>query len=304
MSEVKNILLKILSAIVSALSHIKRYLKTFSRNFWRSFTDWIDPKLKKYRTRHPAKRTPVTAEVTPAQKPNLTEIKTRPENHISRAQNLTPTNATLTPNPQELTSTHTHQAPHAENLTPNPKPYTPDSIDDFLALLKRTPRSVISQRERHVIATIMNFPTTRVSEIMLPPSAITYVKDEEILGPLVLDRLYRSGFQHFPVIDHDRRIIGLIHTTALNSLEIKKTSRASEILDPKVYYLRDDYTLNQALAAFLRTNCYFFLVIDRFERTVGMLTYEMIVDYLLGETPSDSFDRDSDRLAVAKRKLN
>ena len=125
----------------------------------------------------------------------------------------------------------------------------------------------------------------------------------EVLGPLTLDRLYHSGYQHFPVINDSRRIIGLIHTTALNSLEIKETSRAIDILDPKVYYLREDYTLNQALAAFLRTNCYFFLVIDRFERIVGMLTYQMIIDYLLGETPSDNFDRDADRLAVAKRKL-
>lgn len=276
MSEVKNLFLNLLRLIVSILSHIKRYLKKFFRNFWRSFTIWIDPKLEKYRARRAKKLAPASANLTPAKNPILTEAK-------SESKNLTP-------------------AP--EKLTPEEQIYTPTSTADFLALLKRTPRSVISQRERHVIATIMNFPTTLVSKLMLPPSAITYVKEEEVLGPLVLDRLYRSGFQHFPVIDKDHKIIGLIHTTALNSLEIKQTSRAREILDPKVYYLREDYTLNQALAAFLRTNCYFFLVIDRFERIVGMLTYEMIVDYLLGETPTDNFDRDSDRLAVAKRRLS
>lgn len=179
---------------------------------------------------------------------------------------------------------------------------TPQTIEEFLDIMKRTPRSVLNQRERHVIATIMKFPEVKVSDLMLPQTAITYVKATEVLGPLTLDRLYRSGFQHFPVIDHNHKIIGLVHTTALNSLEVKQTSRAHEILDPKVYYLREDYTLNQALAAFLRTNCYFFLVIDQYERIVGMLTYQMIVDYLLGETPTDDFTRDDDRLAVAKRK--
>lgn len=267
MSEVKNIFLNFLRVIASALSYTKRYLKKFCRNFWRSFTSWIDPKLEKYRARRSQK---------PNHTPNPTPVKT-----------------------EVKTNSLTSEKPTTEIQSE----YTPTSIEDFLALLKRTPRSVISQRERHVIATIMNFPVTLVSELMLPPTAITYVKEDEVLGPLVLDRLYRSGFQHFPVIDQDRRLIGLIHTTALNSLEIKQTSRAREILDPKVYYLREDYTLNQALAAFLRTNCYFFLVIDRFERIVGMLTYEMIVDHLLGETPTDNFDRDSDRLAVAKRRL-
>ncbi len=179
----------------------------------------------------------------------------------------------------------------------------PQTIAEFLDLMKRTPRSVLDQRERHVIATIMQFPNTCVDEIMLPSSAIVYVDASEVLGPLTLDRLYRSGYQHFPVINKSHQIIGIIHTTALNSLEIKKTSSASEILDPKVYYLRSDYTLNQALAAFLRTNCYFFLIIDRYEQIVGMLTYQMLIDHLLGETPKDNFNRDDDRLAVAKRKL-
>lgn len=177
----------------------------------------------------------------------------------------------------------------------------PTTTAEFLDLLKRTPRSVINARERHVIASIMHFPTTKVSELMFPPSAITYVKDDEVLGPLTLDRLYRSGFQHFPVTDRHQQIIGLIHTTSLNSLEIKQTTTAREILDPKIYYLRDDYTLNQALAAFLRTNCYFFLVVDHVGRIVGMLTYQALMDFLLGETPQDSFDHDHDRLAVAKR---
>lgn len=304
MNEVKNVFLSILRVAASILSHIKHYLQKFCRNFWRSFTSWIDPKLEKYRTKRNKKRTSRSKNLTPAKTANLTEVKNSTENLTSASTKLTPTSenrATTTKNPA---SAILNRASVAAEPNSTCQDYTPTSIEDFLALLKRTPRSVISQRERHVIATIMNFPATLVSELMLPPSAITYVKDDEVLGPLTLDRLYRSGFQHFPVIDTNRRIIGLIHTTALNSLEIKQTSRAREILDPKVYYLREDYTLNQALAAFLRTNCYFFLVIDRFERIVGLLTYEMIVDYLLGETPIDNFDRDSDRLAVAKRRIN
>lgn len=252
-----------------------RILHEIKVTFLASFTKWVDPKLEKYRTPATRKLTPTPETRTPAKTTTITEIK-------SSTKNLTPTNAQLTSDKQ---------------------PYTPKTIEEFLDIMKRTPRSILDRRERHVIATIMNFPHVKVSEIMLPPSAITYVNDDEVLGPLTLDRLYKSGYQHFPVIDGRHRIIGLIHTTALNSLEIKKTSHAREILDPKVYYLREDYTLNQALAAFLRTNCYFFLVVDRYERIVGMLTYQMLIDYLLGETPSDEFERDSDRLAVAKRKI-
>lgn len=242
---------------------IRKAWRNLKKQTLSSFAGWVDPKLQPYRKK-------------PLDKP----------------ANIKP-DAQPSPKPEKVTNVQTDSGA---------KICAPQTIEEFLDMMKHTPRSVLNQRERHVIATIMKFPEVKVSDLMLPQSAITYVKATEVLGPLTLDRLYRSGFQHFPVIDHDHKIIGLVHTTALNSLEIKQTSRAHEILDPKVYYLREDYTLNQALAAFLRTNCYFFLVIDKYERIVGMLTYQMIVDYLLGETPADDFTRDDDRLAVAKRK--
>lgn len=179
----------------------------------------------------------------------------------------------------------------------------PTSQAELMELIRAMPKAVLSARERAVIATVMSFPMRRVQDLMLPKTEITYVDEDEVLGPLTLDKLYRSGFAHFPVINWRKEIIGVIHTEALNSLEVKEASRARDILDPKVCYLRDDYTLLQALAAFYRTNCYFFLVIDPFERIVGLLTYQMLADLLLGGVPNDDFDRDNDRTAVAKRKI-
>lgn len=259
-----NLLTQIGSALHRFGKNLAKTLRKFKKRSLTKFTKWIDPKLAPYRKAAAPTKTPSAGAKAPANVPE--------------------------------------SSPKTTPATSEPALRAPQTVEEFFEILKQTPRSVLSQRERHVIAAIMKFPEVRVSDLMLPESAITYVRATEILGPLTLDRLYRSGFQHFPVIDHNHKIIGLVHTTALNSLEIKQTSRAHEILDPKVYYLRDDYTLNQALAAFLRTNCYFFLVIDKYERIIGMLTYQMLVDYLVGETPSDNFTRDSDRLAVAKRR--
>ena len=57
------------------------------------------------------------------------------------------------------------------------------------------------------------------------------------------------------------------------------------------------------MAAFLRTNCFFFLVIDRAGQLVGLLTYKMLVAYLLGYVPKDDFDEDTSIAAVMKRKF-
>ena len=146
------------------------------------------------------------------------------------------------------------KSPAPEDTTKNtpeatPEPYTPTSTTDLLALLRRTPDFVLTDHERQNIIAAINFPTAKVSDLMLPRADITYVKEDETLGPLTLDRLYRSSFQHFPVQDATGKIIGVIHTAALNHLDTKSTPRAADLIDPELYYLRSDYTLAQALAA-------------------------------------------------------
>ena len=183
-------------------------------------------------------------------------------------------------------------------------PYVPDSIEDFIGVMKRTPQEILSGKQRALIAACMAFPDRKVSDIMMPRSEITFVYEHDFLGPLMLDKLYQSGSSHFPVLSSDgHQIIGLIHTDSLNSLEIKNTDRATKYLDKKVYYLRADYSLEQAMAAFLRTNCFFFLVIDKAGQLVGLLTYKMLVAYLLGYIPKDDFEEDTSISAVVKRDL-
>lgn len=260
--------------------------KRVHRKNMRRLTKWLDPRLEPYRSHKLAARQLTTAlvdSVEPEKTAKAPVAKTV-------GQVVDPSLGTFTNSKSDVSESDGS--------------YTPRSVSDFLAVLQRTPHTVLSQHERRTISTIINFGNYHVADLMLSPDEIVYVRQDEVLGPLTLDRLYHSGFSHFPVIDQKEKIVGLLHTTALNSLEIKESSTAKDLLDPKVYYVRADYNLNQVLAAFLRTNCYFFLVVDKFERIIGLLTYQMLVDFLLGRTPQDSFDRDDDRLAVAKRRLD
>ncbi|MBQ6147452.1 CBS domain-containing protein [Candidatus Saccharibacteria bacterium] len=177
----------------------------------------------------------------------------------------------------------------------------PKSKEELLDLLKRCPDSVLNSSERLKIASAMMFKTTKVSEIMLEKPAITFVRETDFMGPLTLDKLYRSGFKHFPVVDSKGDLVGILHTSSLNSLKIKETDRAFKYLDPNIFYVRADYSLEKAFAAFLRTNSYFFIVINKNNELVGLLTVEMLIGYLLGKAPTDKFEADSDRLSVAVR---
>lgn len=193
-------------------------------------------------------------------------------------------------------------APSIEPVSPATT-FTPRSLEEFLDVLRRTPKDILSDEARTTIAAAMSFDSRSVGEIMLPRDQITFVYEHDFLGPLMLDKLYKSGYSHFPVLSSDgRQIVGIIRIENLTSLEIKTTDRASKYIDKKVYYLRSDYSLRQALAAFIRTNCYFFIVIDKTGTMVGLLTYDMLAKYLLGYKPKDDFAEDSSIAAVMRRQ--
>ena len=182
-----------------------------------------------------------------------------------------------------------------------PEIYLPESEEDLVWLLRKLPENVLSSENRDKIMSVMTFSTKKVHDIMLPRAEITFVHVNDFMGPLTLDKLYKSGFSHFPVLDVKGGIAGIIHTSSLNSLEIKDTDRAASFLDKNVFYMRDNYSLSEALNAFLRTGSYFFMVVNADGQVVGLLTLKMLLTKILGEIDDDNFSDDKNVMSVAKR---
>lgn len=128
----------------------------------------------------------------------------------------------------------------------------------------------------------MSFEERRVIDLMIEKSKMVFVGQDEILGPLTLDKLYKSGFKNFPVINAKEKVIGVLSTEALNDLSIKKTEKAEKYIDRRVNYLHTKDSLKFAVEEIIRTNGYYFLVLDSVEQLAGFFTVEMLLDYLIG----------------------
>ena len=163
-----------------------------------------------------------------------------------------------------------------------PKKYTPDTLKEFIEVLQRTPKTILSDEDRNRIAAVMNFDARKVSDLMIKKDKMVFVHQKDFLGPLTLDKLYKSGFTNFPVVDDKEKVKGIIHTEALNALEIKKTDRAEKYLDKNVCYLHVNDSLKFAIEEIERTNSYYFLVLDKSDSLAGFFTIQMLLDYLLG----------------------
>lgn len=179
----------------------------------------------------------------------------------------------------------------------------PTSKAEILAVIESASYKVFPKDERRLVEAVLTLKERPVREIMVPKDKIVYVNSNELLGPLVLDQLYRSKLLHFPVKNAKNEVVGAIHTASLNSLEVKESFRAGEILDPNIYYIRDDYTMADALDTFLRNGCHFCLVVNNYGKVVGMVNFSDLTMEIFGDLKIDDFQRDDDSLAVAKRRF-
>ena len=167
-------------------------------------------------------------------------------------------------------------------LKPVERKYVPRDLKDFVELIQRTPKSIITNRDRRRIAAVMSFDEQKVKDLMVSREKMVFVKKNEVLGPLVLDRLYKSGFTNFPVVNETGKVVGLIHTEALNALRIRKADNAGKYINKEVNYLTTDDNLKRVVEEMERTNSCYFLVNDKNGVLVGCFSLRMLMDYLMG----------------------
>ncbi len=161
---------------------------------------------------------------------------------------------------------------------------------------------VLTSDEKKLIIHSLSFADQLVSSVMTPKSMIDSINSTEFLGPITLNDLHKIGHSRLPVINKDiDHVVGILNLRGLLALDIKKSTTAERAMDPKVYYVRQDQTLDHALAAFLRTHHHLFIVVNEFRETVGLLTLEDVLEALLGRKIIDEFDAHDDLRAVALR---
>ena len=163
--------------------------------------------------------------------------------------------------------------------------------------------TLLSGDEKKLIIHGLTFGEKEVGDVMTPRGVIDSIGKKELLGPLVLDDLHKTGHSRFPVIDGDiDHVVGMLHIHELFTLDAKRSSLTAEkAMEPKVFYIREDQTLEHALAGFLRTHHHLFIVINEFRETVGVISLEDVIEALLGRRIVDEFDAHDDLRAVAER---
>lgn len=176
-----------------------------------------------------------------------------------------------------------------------------ESRDELLHLVAKS-EGILTADDKKLIKNGLTFSDMVVEDFMTPRSVIESVKSDEVLGPLSLDTLHKTGYSRFPVIENDiDHVVGTLYIHNLVTLRDKNSHQAKDIMSTPVYYIHHQQTLQHALAAFLHTHHHLFIVVNEYRETVGLLTLEDTLEALLGRKIVDEFDAHEDLRVVAER---
>ncbi|MDR2336519.1 MAG: hypothetical protein LBE03_00225, partial [Candidatus Nomurabacteria bacterium] len=78
-----------------------------------------------------------------------------------------------------------------------------ESKEELMHIIATANAEIITEDEKKIITAALQFSDGVVADIMTPVDKIIFVENREVLGPVVLDKLGRTGFQRFPVFDKD-----------------------------------------------------------------------------------------------------
>ncbi len=155
---------------------------------------------------------------------------------------------------------------------------------DQLVHLVESAGHILSAQQQTIIKRSVTWHSTPVRDIMTPRESIRSIKHKELLGPLVLDDLHRSGHTRFPVIEGSiDAIIGILNVTDLLEIDSNRKSQIVEkIMVPQVLRIKGEDSLPVAMKLLQKSHQHVVIVVDDEGRTEGMLTLTDITSSLLG----------------------
>lgn len=175
--------------------------------------------------------------------------------------------------------------------------------EDLIELLEQQARqndNRITKEEIDMAIHSLSFGDKLVRDIFIPLSQVKSVKLQDSLGPILMGELHQSGHSRFPVYDgKTNNIVGILYLHDL--LDKKQAGQVKDIYQKQVVYVHEEQTLYQTFQAFLRTKRHLFVVVNRFEEVIGVITIEDVLEQVIGKPIMDEFDQYEDLRAVAAR---
>lgn len=182
--------------------------------------------------------------------------------------------------------------------------YEREDLVEFLDTQRQMTDSRISGAEIDMAIHALTFGDRTVGEILTPKRVVKMVREDDTIGPILLDELHASGHSRFPVYtangEGQDKIVGTLYLRDL--VDARHGGKVHAEMEKKVFYVHEDQGLYQVLHAFIKTKHHMFVVVNTFEEYVGIVTIEDVIEQVIGNKIEDEFDKYDDMRAVATHR--
>ena len=174
---------------------------------------------------------------------------------------------------------------------------------------------------RTMLDTLVNFQDLRVSDLMVPRADIIGVEEDETLRAL-LDRFVEANHSRLPVYrDTLDDVVGMIHVKdflrwmntrgrtsksksvagiSLSASELSSTVKGHNSIIRDVLYVPLSMPASDLLFKMKTSHVHLAVVVDEYGGTDGLVSFEDIVESIVGEI-SDEHDDDEDDVLIKKQ---
>ncbi|HMH31044.1 MAG TPA: CBS domain-containing protein [Methylomirabilota bacterium] len=159
--------------------------------------------------------------------------------------------------------------------------------------------SRINEEELEIAKRALSFDDYEVGDLLTSHKKIKIVLADDTIGPILIDEMHKSR-QEFVLVRESKKgpVVGTLEFEQIN---LETTGKVKDIMNPTAYFVHEDDSLSEALHAFFVTNHPQFVVVNKFEEYVGVITVQDMLRQLLGHVPGDGFEEYSNLEAVAAK---
>lgn len=171
-------------------------------------------------------------------------------------------------------------------ITPHSLLYEKEDLQELLSRQREQVDNRIGHEELDTAERALVFGDRQAADIVKPYKDLHLVSADDTIGPVLLDQLHKSGQHSFLVYkDTKENIIGSL--SLRDAVHARHEGRVFDLIRHDLTYVHEDFGLRQVLTAFQKTGHHLAVVINSFEEFVGVITFDNLMQELLGENTDD-----------------
>lgn len=148
----------------------------------------------------------------------------------------------------------------------------------------------IPKEDLQIASNALTFGDKKVTDVMVPRRKVRFVSETELIGPMLMDELHKTGQTIFPVIKSaskpaEPEVCGLLALTDL--IENPDKGQVKAIMQTGKATIAESADLRTALDEFIKAKKHLLAVTNNFEEVVGVISIDQVLQQILGKEISD-----------------